>query len=275
MMAITLILLLLSASPGVIIVDNVLFYGDDHSMRVLSTGEMVDIIEYKNDRIMVEYDSATGELDKNVIIDLNHVVAEHEQFVFSRGYFDEGEYVKAIRLLEIFVKFFDNSNYLAEALYYLGQSYEALATIDGSDSISCFSTNEQLNQQYYNGDAYRILVNAFPKSTFAAKAQYRLINIFRISNLPWNDSIEIIQQELAMWDDFCERYQHMDDYMPALSEKGYLCRVLYEITEDIDYRNRALTTFNEIILGYPNTIHAAYARVHLHEIESDEKIYKY
>ncbi|MGD8979369.1 MAG: hypothetical protein PVH23_04810 [candidate division WOR-3 bacterium] len=274
-MAFAIILLLASVSPGVVIVDNVLFYGDDHSMRVLNTGDMVDILEYDNARILVEYDSATGELDKNVIIDLNHVVAEHEQFVFSRGYFDEGEYAKAIRLLEIFIKFFDDSYYLAEALYYLGQSYEALASSGSSDSMPHFSTNEQINQQYYNGDAYRILVNAFPESPFAAKAQYRLINIYRISNLPWDDSAQIILQELAMWDDFCERYMHTDDYMLALSEKGYLYRVLYEITEDIDYRDKAFTTFNEIIHGYPNTIHAAYARVHLHELESGEKIYKY
>ena len=126
-MVITLILLL-SASPGVIIVDNVLFYGDDHNMRILNTGDMVDILEYMDTSLKVEYDSATGELDKNVLIDLNHEIAEHEQFVFARGYFDEGEYPKAIRLLEIFVKFFDDSNYLAEALYYLGQSYEALAS---------------------------------------------------------------------------------------------------------------------------------------------------
>ena len=274
-MEIALTLLLLSTSPGVIIVDNVLFYGNDHNMRVLNTGDMVDIIEHLGDRLRVEYDSATGEIDKNVIVDLNHEIAEHEQFVFSRGYFDEGEYAKAARLLEIFVRFYDNSNYLAEALYYLGQSYEALASTGISDSIPFFATNENIDQQYYKGDAYRILVNAFPESPFAAKAQYRLINIFRIGSLPWDDSVEIIQKELAMWDDFCERYQDTDDYMLASSEKGYLYRVLYEITDDVDYRDMALTIFNEIVLGYPNTVHAAYARVHLYELEMGKKIYKY
>jgi outer membrane protein assembly factor BamD (BamD/ComL family) len=273
-MVITLTLLLLSASPGVIIVDNVLFYGNDHTMRVLNTGDMVDIIEYMDDRLRVTYDTATGELDKNVLIDLNHEIAEHEQFVFARGYFDEGEYAKAVRLLEIFVKFFDNSNYLAEALYYLGQSYEALASTS-SDSIPFFSTNKQLDQQYYNGDAYRILLNTFPESPFASKAQYRLINIFRMANLPWQDSVQIIRQELAMWDDFCKQYEHTDEYVLALSEKGYLYRVLYEITDDMDYRDKASTTFSEIIRGYPNTVNAAYARVHLHELALDKKIYKY
>ena len=135
--------------------------------------------------------------------------------------------------------------------------------------------NTQINQRYYNGDAYRILVNAYPESPFAAKAQYRLINIFRISHLPWNDSVQIIQQELTMWDDFCERYQETDAYMLALSEKGYLHRVLFELTEDTGYRNEAQSTFREIIFGYPNTVHAAYARVHLHELDKNEKIYKY
>ncbi|MGB7053781.1 MAG: hypothetical protein WBE28_00500 [bacterium] len=270
-----LVLLTLAASPGVIIVDNVLFYGNDHNMRVLNTGDMVDVLAYTNDRLTVEYDSSTGELDKNVLIDLNDEIAEDEQFVFSRGYFDEGEYGKATRLLEIFVRFFDNSNYLAEALYYLGQSYEALANSSGSDSTPLFSMNTQINQRYYNGDAYRILVNTFPESPFAVKAKYRLINIFRMSNLPWDDSVEIIQQELAMWDNFCEQYQHTDAYMLALSEKGYLYRVLFELTEDIDYRDKALSTFKEIIFGDPNTVHAAYARVHLYELERSEKIYKY
>jgi outer membrane protein assembly factor BamD (BamD/ComL family) len=274
-MVTALILLILSTSPGVIIVDNILFYGSDHRMRVLNTGDVVDILEYMNDRLKVEYDSVTGELEKSILIDLNDEIAEDEQFVFSRGYFDEGEFEKASRLLEIFVKFFDASDYLAEALYYLGQSYEALANRGGADSIPVFSMNTQIDQRYYNGDAYRILVKTFPESPFAAKAQYRLINIFRISNLPWNDSVDIIHQELAMWDDFCEQYQHTDEYMLALSERGYLYRVLYELTEDIAYRDRALSTFQEIIFGYPNTIHAAYAKVHLYELERDEKIYKY
>jgi outer membrane protein assembly factor BamD (BamD/ComL family) len=270
-----LILLTLAASPAVVIVDNVLFYGSDHKMRILNTGDMVDIVEHINDRLTVEYDSATGEMDKNVLIDFNDEIAEDEQFVFSRGYFDEGEFEKASRLLEIFVRYFDTSNYLAEALYYLGQSYEAMATKSDSDSLSVFFMNTQLNQRYYNGDAYRILLKEFPESPFAAKAQYRLINIFRISNLPWRDSAEPIEEEIAMWDDFCDRYRFTDEYVLGLSELGYLNRILFEITDEPAYREAATSKFEEITFEYPNTIHSAYARVHLFELKNNEKIYKY
>ena len=271
----TLVLLSLSASPGVIIVDNVLFYGNDHSMRVLNTGDLVLILEHANGRLEVEYDSATGELDRNVLIDLNDEIAEDEQFVFSRGYFDEGEFEKAARLLEIFVKYFDDSNYLSEALYYLGQSYESLANKNGYDSLPGISRNTRINQSYYTGYAYRILINRFPKSPFAAKAQYRLINIFRISNLPWEDSVELIEQELAMWEEFCEEYQNTDEYVSGLSEMGYLNRVLFEISDDIYHKQKAVSIFKDITLQFPNTVHAAYANVHLYELNSNEKIYKY
>ena len=274
-MATTLILLVLSTSPGVVIVDNVLFYGADHRMRILNTGDMIEILEYSNEHVTVQFDSTTGELDRNVFIDFNNEVAEDEQFVFARGYFDEGEFEKAARLLEIFTRYFDNSSYLAEALYYLGQSYEALATKDPGDSLAVFSMNNQLHQRYYNGDAYRILIQAFPESPFAAKAQYRLINIFRIGILPWKDSVELIEQELAMWDDFCMRYQLTDEYILGLSETGYLNRILYEITDEPAYKEAASSKFEEITLKYPDTIHAAYAKVHLFELQNNEKIYKY
>jgi len=271
----TLILLWLSASPAVVIVDNVLYYGNDHSMRVLNTGDLVFIVEHANGRLQVEYDSAVGELDRNVLIDLNDEIAEDEQFVFSRGYFDEGEFEKAARLLEIFVKYFDDSNYLSEAFYYLGQSYENLANKSGYDSLPGFSSNARIDQGYYTGDAYRILINRFPETPFAAKAQYRLINIFRISNLPWEDSVELIEQELAMWEEFCEEYQHTEEYVSGLSEMGYLNRVLFEISGDMYRKERAVSIFKDITLQFPNTVHAAYANVHLYELNSNEKIYKY
>jgi len=270
-----LILLALSASPGVIIVDNVLFYGSDHNMRVLNTGDLVLILEYANGRLDVEYDSATGELDRNVLIDLNDEVAEDEQFVFSRGYFDEGEFEKAARLLEIFVKYFDDSNYLSEALYYLGQSYESLANKSDYDSLPGIARNPRINQNYYTGDAYRILIKRFPESPFAAKAQYRLINLFRISNLPWEDSVELIEQELTMWGEFCEQYQNTEAYVSALTEMGYLNRVLFEINNDDYHKERAVSIFKDISLQFPSTVHAAYANVHLYELRNNEKIYKY
>lgn len=274
-MVITIILILLSASPGVVIVDNVLFYGADHRMRILNTGDIIDIVEDINERVVVQFDSTTGELDRNVLIDFNNEVAEDEHFVFARGYFDEGEFEKAARLLDIFVQYFDNSNYLAEALYYLGQSYEALAAKGDSDSLAVFSMNNQLNQRYYNGDAYRILLQEFPESPFASKAQYRLINIFRIGVLPWEDSVELIEQELAMWTDFCTRYQLTEEYVLGLSEAGYLNRILYEITDEPLYKDIALSKFEEVTFKYPDTIHAAYAKVHIFELQNNEKIYKY
>jgi outer membrane protein assembly factor BamD (BamD/ComL family) len=271
----TLIILILSANAGVVIVDNVWFYGDDHKMRILTTGDMVEIVEHINETVRVEYDSATGELNRNVLIDLNEEIAEDEQFVFARGYFDEGEYVKSARLLEIFTKYFDDSKYLSEALYYLGQSYEAMALKGQSDSFPGFSFNDKVEQAYYNGDVYRILINAFPDSPFAPKAEYRLINIFRLGNLPWQDSVELIQQELTMWDEFCSKYQNTDEYLLGLSEKGHLNRVLFEITNETNYKEEAIVIFTEITTKYPNTVHAAYANVHLFEIERGEKIYKY
>ena len=271
----TLIIFMFSASAGVVIVDNVWFYGDDHKMRILATGDMVEIIEHVNERVRVEYDSAIGELNRNVLIDLNEDIAEDEQFVFARGYFDEGEYVKSARLLEIFTKYFDDSEYLSEALYYLGQSYEAMALKGQSDSFPGFSMNDKIEQAYYNGDIYRILVNVFPNSPFAAKAEYRLINIYRLGNLPWRDSVDLIQQELAMWDEFCNKYQSTDEYVLGLSEKGHLNRVLFEITNDANYKEKAVMIFTEITVKYPSTVHAAYSNVHLFELERGENIYKY
>jgi hypothetical protein len=271
----SIVLLMLSLSPGVLIVDNVLFYGSDHRMRILNTGDMVDIVEHINGRLQVQYDSVAGELDKNVLIDLNEEVAEEEQFVFARGYFDEAEFEKSAKLLDIFVRYFDNSIYLAEALYYLGQAYEALANVDDNDSTPLFLTNIRIKQRYYNGDAYRILLNSFPDSPFAAKAQYRLISLFRISNLPWQDSVELITKELAMWNDFCVQYQLSDEYVLGLSEMGYLNRILFEITGEPLYREEAISKFEEISFKYPDTIHAAYATVHLYELQHNEKIYKY
>jgi outer membrane protein assembly factor BamD (BamD/ComL family) len=268
-----LFVLVVSNSPGVLIVDNVLFYGNDSKMRILNTGDMVDIIENITERFQIKYDTAFGELDRNVMIDLNSEIGEHELFVFARGYFDDGEFEKAVRLLEIFVRYFDASNYLAEALYYLGQSFEAIAS--RNDSFPGIERNEFIHQNYYNGDTYRVIVRDFPDSPYAARAQYRLISIFRIRHLPWQDSVEIIEEELRMWHEFCEKYQNTDEYVMALSEMGYLNRVLYEITKSDDHREAAAVIFQEIISEYPTTLYAAYATVHLHELTTGKQIYKY
>jgi tetratricopeptide (TPR) repeat protein len=270
-----IMLLLIAINSGVVIVDNVLFYGDDHKMRLLRTGDMVDILQHADERVTVAYDSAVGELDRNVLIDFDSEIAEDEQFVFARGYFDEGEYSKAMRLFDIFVKYFDDSQYLPEAMYYLGQSYEALATKGMDDSLPGILLNDKIDQRFYNGDIYQLLVQMFPDNTYAAKAEYRLINLFRIAHLPWDDSIEIIQKELIMWQEFSTKYEDTDEYMLAQSEMGYLNRVLYEITAATDFRDEAIRLFSLIVSSYPNTIHAAYANVHLHELEQGKKIYKY
>ncbi|UCD19681.1 MAG: hypothetical protein JSU64_00660 [candidate division WOR-3 bacterium] len=268
-----LLAIVLSSSPGALIVDNVLFYGDDDKMRILNTGDMVDIVDDATERYQIKYDTVFGELDRNVIVDLNSGIGEHELFIFSRGYFDDGEYEKAARLLEIFSRYFDASSYLPEALYYLGQSYDAMAS--RGDSFPGIELNESIHQHYYNGDIYRVIVREFPDSPFTAKAQYRLINIYRIMNLPWHDSVEIIAEELAMWRAFCAKYPETDEYVMALSETGYLERVLYEITRSDDHRSAAVAIFNEIISEYPNTVYAAYAIVHIHELTTGEQIYKY
>jgi hypothetical protein len=270
-----LLLFVLSIDPGVLIIDNVWFYGDDHKMRILNTGDMVDILEDLGERYTVGYDTTSGKLEKNVLVDLNSEIGEHELFVFARGYFDEGEYERASRLLAIFTRFFDGSDYLAEALFYLAQSSEALIERGDNDSITGTAHNDVIDKNYYNGDIYRMIVRDFPNSPFASKAQYRLINIFRIEHLPWRDSVEIIEQELNMWLEFCSRYQSPEEHVLGLSEIGYLNRVLYEITENADYHDTALLAFRQIVVEYPNTIYAAYATVNLYELNSDKKIYKY
>lgn len=270
-----LLLFALSVNPGVVIIDNVWFYGDDHKMRILNTGDMVDILEDLGERYRVGFDTTSGKLEKNVLVDVNSEIGEHELFVFARGYFDEGEYERAARLLDIFTRYFDGSNYLAEALYYLAQSFEALIDRGNNDSIPGTAHNETIDRNYYNGDIYRVIVRDFPDSPFAAKAQYRLINIFRIEHLPWQDSAEIIQQELTMWEDFCAGHGTPEEHVLGLSEIGYLNRVLYEITGNADYHDTALLTFRAIVAGHPNTIYAAYATVNLYELTSDKKIYKY
>lgn len=271
----SLFFLVLSINPGVVIIDNVWFYGEDHKMRILSTGDMVDILEDLGERYRVGYDTTSGNLEKNVLVDLNSEIGEHELFVFARGYFDEGGYEKAARLLDIFTRYFDGSSYQAEALYYLAQSFEALIDTGNDDSIPGTVRNEIIDRHYYNGDIYRMIIRDFPESPFASRSQYRLINIFRIEHLPWRDSVEVIQQELTMWEDFCAAYGAPEEHVLGLSEIGYLNRVLYEITGNADYHDTALLTFRAIVAEHPNTIYAAYATVNLYELTSDKKIYKY
>ncbi len=271
-----LVFLLCLSDSGVVIVDGVLFYGDDHKMRCFNTGDVVEIVEQIEDTVIVKRDSAVGPILNDVIVNFKEIIAEEHLFVFARGYFDEGEYKKSAKLLNLFIKNFDGSRYCAEALYYYGLSREELAgSFDKSDSTPDFLFNEKYNIWYYSGEAYMEILERFSESTYASKAVYRLINIFRMRNLPWNDSVQLIQEELRMWQDFDSKYKNTDEYVLVLLEIGYLNRVLFEITEDLDYRTDAVKIFQEIFDTYPNSIYSAQSRLNLHEIKNGKNIYKY
>ena len=108
-MAMVLIFTLCVSNTGVVIVDNVWFYGDDHKMQVLNTGDIVEIIERLNDMIKVKYNQAIGKMHKDVLIDFNKPISEEKLFVFARGYFDEREYKHAAKLFDICIRYFDKS----------------------------------------------------------------------------------------------------------------------------------------------------------------------
>jgi hypothetical protein len=264
--------LLWCASHGVVITDNVWLYGDDHRMRILSVGDVVEIIEH-NDRMMVRYDSAVGRLEKGVVFDLGDAHTEPLLFVCARGYYDEGDAGKAARLFHIFTEHYKNSVYLPEVLYYAGLSYEAAAKTAGECADIVF--NKDSTARYYTGAAYQILLERFPESVYAPKAAYRLIHVFRTEHSPWHDSVQSIEEELTMWQDFVSRYSNSEEYVVALLEIGYLNRVLFEITGTQEYREDARRIFEKIAAEYPHTIYGAQSEVNLYEIEQGEHIYKY
>ena len=133
--------------------------------------------------------------------------------------------------------------------------------------------NENSKQWYYTGDAYKTILEKFPESIYVPKAVFRLINIFHTKQLPWNDSIQLIREELQMWQEFILKYTAGEEYVLALLEIGYLYRVLFEITKDMDFQKDAIDVFKKIINNSPNSIHSAQAEVNLYEIENGETIY--
>ncbi len=275
-MIVFLVYSLFLSNPGVVIVDGVWFYGDDQKMRVLGTGEVIEIIEYENDLIKISYDTIVGKIHKGVFIDLSHEIAEKKLFVFGRGYFDEGEYIKAASLFDVFIRFFDKSHHLAEVLYYYGLSNEQIAKVlTPADSLPGFIFNGNYNTWHYSGEAYERVLEEFPESMYASKAAYRLLNVTRARNLPWRDSLRLIQGELEMWHEFISKYNDTEEYVLALLEVGYLNRVLFEITENSDYKRDALEVFQEIFDKYPNSIYSAQSKVNLYEIENGINIYEY
>ncbi len=269
-------LLFCFSDAGVVIIDNVWFYGDDYKTKILGVGDVVEIIDRVDDMFKVKYSSATGKIHKDVLIDLNEEIAEDKLFVFARGYFDEGGYKKSARLFDTFIQNFDESKYLAEALYYCGLAHEEMAKqFNGSNTIEGIVLNKRINQWYYRGDVYKRIVEEFPENIYASKAAYRLVKIFRIMNLPWNDSIQLVHEELNRWQKFTTKYRTHEDYIAALLEIGFLNRVLYEMTNNQEYKKEAIKKFEHIIEECPSSVYAAQSRLYLHEIEKGIPIYNY
>ncbi|MGB3341995.1 MAG: hypothetical protein WBB37_11000 [bacterium] len=275
-MAVFLLLLLGVLNQGIVIVDNVWFYEGGLKTRVINTGTLVDIIGRVDDRVRIRVDDVVGELSSGVLIDLDDEVAQDRLFIFARGYYDQSEYDKAILLFEVFIENFPWSEYLAEALYYYGMAKEELAaTVGRPDTLSGFLFNERYNIWYYSGEAYMDILEDFGETTYAPKAAYRLLHILRMNNLPWHDSVELIAEELTMWEEFVTKYKTSDEYVVAMLELGYLCRVLYEITDNTDYRRKATKIFQQVMDEYPNSSSSAQAKVHLYELVKGQNIYKY
>ncbi len=275
-MQVFLTFFLLTTHAGVIVVDNVWFYGDDQEMRALGTGDVVDLIEYENDLVKVAYDNTVGKVHKGVLIDFQISIAEEKLFVFAHGYFDDGEYGKAASLFDVFIRFFAGSQHLAEVLYYYGLSNERVARhLTPADSLPGFIFNKNYNTWHYSGEAYERIRDEFPESVYASKAVYRFLNVIREKKLPWRDSLQPIQEELKQWQDFIVQYKDTEEYVLALLEIGYLNRVLFEITQNADYRRNAVAVFQEIADKYPNSIYSAQSNMNLYEIEKGENIYKY
>ncbi len=271
-MVLTFTILLWCASSGVVITDNVWLYGDDHKMHVLSTGDVVEIIEH-NDRMMVRYDDAVGRLEKGVVFDLGDAHTEPLLFVCARGYYDDGDAGKAARLFRIFLEHYESSVYLAAVLYYAGLSCETAAKT--GDEVADIVFNKDSTTRYYRGTAYQMLIKRFPESVYAPKAAYRLIHTFRMEHSPWHDAVQSIEQELTLWQDFVSRYSTAEEYVMALLEMGYLNRVLFEITGIEKYKEDARRIFTKVAAEYPQTIYKAQSDVNLYEIEQGENIYRY
>lgn len=271
-----IILYVISATPAVVIVDNVLFYDGRDTLRIINTGDKVEILDQEDDFVKVRLETATGSLHRGVLVNLKDDLAEERLFVFARGYFDQGEYIPAVRLFHVMYTTFSSSPYIPEVMYYYGRCYEELAErYDSRDSVPGYFFNEHYQRWYYAGDLYALLLERYPDSNFAPKAAYRLLTILRMHNVPWKDSYSVILEELDLWLEFATKYEDTDEYVLALLEIGYLNRVLYEITEDSDYKRDAVDIFNKIIDVYPESIHVAQAKVNLRELADGEYIYKY
>ncbi len=271
-----LLLSILSTRPAVVIVDNVWFYGNNHKTKILNTGDTVKVIKKSGDFIKVEFNNATGQLSPGVLIDLKGPIGEEELLIFARGYFDEADYPKAVRLFNLFINHFPKSNYLDMALYYAGLAYIRWAEkLKETDTIPGLKFNPRTKRWYYPGDAFMRLITEFPESPYTPKAEYQLIKLYRQISQPWSDFLLPIQHELRMWQNFIKKYPDAEEYILALMELGYLNRVLFEITGKNTYRSSAIQIFNEVMRLSSGSIYEVQARINLYEIEHNRNIYKY
>jgi hypothetical protein len=91
---------LFSASTGIIITDNVLFYEGDLKITALMTGDTVAVTMKNTDTVFVECNNKAGTLLQGVLIDLADTIAEEQLFMFARGYHDEQAFPQAMRLFQ-------------------------------------------------------------------------------------------------------------------------------------------------------------------------------
>jgi hypothetical protein len=275
-MNILLCICMVSASTGIIITDNVLFYEGDLKITTLMIGDTVTIDGYCGDTAQVFLNRIFGTLLKGVLIDLGQEIAEEQLFVFSRGYYDEGCFAEAARLFFHFLYFYPGSRYYPEALFYTGLACDELACQGADyDTIPGIQKNEQSGRYYYTGNCYQRLLEEYPADVYATSAAYYLILCQRAAEEPWNGATDKIEQDLHRLQNVIDTYGKFAERAAVLEEIGYDYRALYEITSEALYRDQAVRVFKTVIQDYPAGAHEASARVHLFEIENNIPIYLY
>jgi len=275
-MNILMCMCMISASAGIIITDNVLFYEGNLKITTFFLGDTVTIDGYHGDTVLVRFNEASGILLKGVLIDLDAEIAEEQLLVFARGYYDMGLFPQAVRLFVHFLHFCSGSQYYPEALFYTGRTFDALASQGaGYDTFPGITMNERTGQYYYTGTAYKQILEQFPESPYAAGSAYYLILSMRVAREPWNGSIDVIEKDLQRLQNIISSYDEFEERAAVLQEIGFDFRALFELSSDRSYLDQAKTVFQTVIRDYPATVHEAGARVHLYEIEKGISIYQY
>lgn len=267
---------LFSASTGIIITDNVLYYEGDLTIIAFSVGDTVTITRKNADTIFVARRGKAGTLLQGVLIDLGDEIAEEQLLVFARGYYDEQALPQALRLFVHFLHFFPGSAYRPEALYYTGLTFDGLARQGTEyDTLPGIALNERTGQYYYAGTAFKQVLEQYPSSRYAGSAAYCLALCLRQASEPWDGSPEKVKKDLDRLQGVLDTHAEFEERAAVLEEIGYDHRVLYELTGDVSYRDKARAVFEAVIDGYPGTAHEASARVHVYEIENGIPIYLY